>query len=383
MVATPHTFNWTIGSSHLLAANGSFSCGSGCQWAFASWSDGGSQTHLVSGSNATAVYTASFHLQYYLTTIASPSKGGTLTPASGWVNNGNAVTLRAFSASSFQFSSWSCSGVNCYNGTSSSPTITVTSPVLEIAGFQQTPSGYTVTLQENGLPPGVVWSVLVGGNYYITGSSSLTVTGLSGTVDYAYQGIVFGNYLYNQYYYLNCYDYNQYCYNNWNYYNQYFNQNPYGNGPYYLSEFVCVSNCQDSVSGGGSISSDYVFYQTINQNLSPPEQQSTYSSTFQEYGLPQGTPWSIIVGGNYFTTSDPLITVYGLSGTINYAYQNLVSSFYCQSNCSGSIPYGGSVTATYQPTSPSAVPEFNSLGPLTLILAFILVLILTPRRKRN
>ena len=366
-----------------MQRNSSFSCGSGCQWAFTSWSDGGNQAHLVTASDASTLYTASFHLQYYLTTFASPSKGGTVTPASGWVSSGSMVKLQAFSASSFQFSSWSCSGVNCYNGTSSSPTITVTSPVLEIAGFQRTPSGYSVTFEEDGLPPGVVWSILVDGNYYITGSSSLTVTGLSGTVDYAYQGIVFGNYLYNEYYYSNCYDYNQYCYNNWNYYNQYFNQNSYANSPYYLSEFVCVYNCQDSVSGGSSVTSGYVFYQTINQNLSPPEPQSTYSMTFQEYGLPPGTPWSIIVGGNYFTTSDPSITVYGLSGTINYAYQNLVSGFYCQSNCSGSIPYGGSVTVTYQPTEPSAVPEFNSLGPLTLILAFILILILRPRRKRN
>jgi len=251
-----------MGSSHLIAANGSFSCGSGCQWAFTSWSDGGNQAHLVTASDARALYTASFHLQYYLTTFASPSKGGTVTPASGWVDNGNTVNLRAFSASSFQFSSWSCSGVNCYNGTSSSPTITVTSPVLEIAGFQRTPSGYSVTFEEDGLPPGVVWSILVDGNYYITRSSSLTVTGLSGTVGYAYQGIVFGNYLYNEYYYSNCYDYNQYCYNNWNYYNQYFNQNSYANSPYYLSEFVCVYNCQDSVSSGGSVTSGYVFYQT-------------------------------------------------------------------------------------------------------------------------
>jgi len=261
--------------------------------------------------------------------------------------------------------------------------------VLEVAGFQQTPSGYSVTFQENGLPPAVVWSIMVGGNYYITGSSSLTVTGLSGTVNYAYQGIVFGNYLYNQYYYMNCYTYNQYCYNNWNYYNQYFNNyNPYANYPYYLSEFVCAFNCQGSTSGGGSTTSNYVFYQTINPNPAP--QPSTYSSTFQEYGLPPGTAWSITVGGNYFSTSDPSITVYGLSGTVNYAYQDVVSSFYCQSNCSDSISYSGSVTATYQnqpttiytvTTEPAPVPEFNSIGPLILILAFLFILILRPRKK--
>lgn len=391
MISTPRTFNWTVGSIHLLSANSSITCSSGCQWAFRNWSDGGSQNHSIIVPNATASYIATFHLQYYLTTITSPSNGGSVTPASGWVNSGNAVTLQANSATGYQFSSWSCSGVGCYNGTAQSPTLSINGPVLEVAGFQPTTSGYSVTFQEYGLPPSVVWSIYVNGNYYTTGSASITVTGLSGTVNYAYQGLVFGNYLYNQYYYLNCYIHNLYCYNDWNYYNQYFNDyHPSVNYPYYLSEYVCVYACQGTVSGNTRTTSNYLFYQTINQNqnLSP---QAVYSTTFQVNGLPSGTTWSISVSGNYYSTSDSSITLYGLTGTINYAYQNPISNFYCQSNCSGSVSNSGTTMADYQTQSyviytvtsdTVPVPEFSRLNAATMILAFLFVIMLVHRKER-
>jgi len=305
---------------------------------------------------------------------ASPSNGGTVTPSSGWYNSGVSVTIQAFTASDYQFSSWTCLGTGCYSGNSAMATITITSPVLELANFQQTPSGYSVTFQENGLPPGVLWSILVNGNYYITASSSLTVTGLTGTVNYAYQGLTFGNYFYNQYYYQNCYLYQYYCYNNYWWYNQYFNTYFLPN-PLYLNEYLCVYGCSGNVSGSTTVTSGYQFYQTITQQTPT----TTYTATFQEYGLPPGSSWSITVGGQYYSTATNSITVSGLSGSASYSVQNSAYGYACQSNCSGTLTGGTTLTVNYSGFMP--VPEFSSLSIVILTISILLVLLCIRRRR--
>jgi hypothetical protein len=383
-IVTPHTFNWTMGSSHLLNANVTFTCGTGCQYVFSNWSDGGSQGHLITANNNETI-TANFNQQYYLTTNASPNNGGTVTPTSGWVNSGAQISLQAFTAAGYQFSSWTCVGTNCFSGSSSSATITVTSPVLELANFQQIPSGYSVTFQENGLPTGVIWSIMVDGNYYITSSSSITVTGLSGTVNYAYQGLAFGNYFYNQYYYLNCYVYQNYCYNNYWWYGQYYVYY-YPILPLYLNEYVCVYGCFGSISGATTTTSGYIFYQTINQQA--PTSTSTYTVSFQEYGLPTGATWSVTVNGNAYSTSTNSIVVYGLSGSPSYSVQNAPSGYVCQSNCSGTLTgattiavnYGGAAytvayytTYTVAVTAPYPIPEVSGIPTIVLLILSILM----------
>jgi len=306
-----------------------------------------------------------------------------VSPASGWFNNGASINLQAFVASGFQFTAWSCSGTGCYAGNAQSQTIIIAAPILELANFQQTPSGYSATFQENGLPGGVVWSILVGGAYYITSSPSITVTGLTGTVNYAYQGVVFGNYFYDQYYYMNCYLYQNYCYNNYWWYNQYFNYNQYYNNPYYLNEYICISSCVGSVSGPTTTNSGYAFYQTIIQ----PQPGGTYSATFQENGLPPSSSWSITVGGSYFSSSSSSITVYGLTGNTAYYYQSSVYNYACQSSCSGTIYGPSTVTASYYAgsyyvttTYTTTVSEFPA-GSFLIVIILAFIGLISLRRK--
>jgi hypothetical protein len=296
--------------------------------------------------------------------------------------------LQAFTAAGYLFSSWSCSGPNCYPGGSQSAAITITGPVLELANFQQTPSGYSVTFQENGLPPGVVWSILVGGTYYITSGSSLTVTGLSGTVDYAYQGIVFGNYFYDRYYYLNCYLYQNYCFNDYGWYEQYFIYDQYYNNPYYLNEYICTYACAGSVSGSTTSTSGYTFFRTIYQQSA----STTYTATFQESGLPPGSTWSVTVGGNYFSSSSNSLTVYGINGAVNYYYQTSAANCNYQSSCSGTISGQSTVTATYQYTGgayttyttyTTSVPEYPEYAAPILLLLALATCALSLRRTRR
>ena len=77
----PQTFTWSSGSSHTLSSASPQSGLTGIRYAFASWSDGGGQTHTVTTPSSATTYTASFTTQYSLTTTASPSAGGTVTPS--------------------------------------------------------------------------------------------------------------------------------------------------------------------------------------------------------------------------------------------------------------------------------------------------------------
>jgi hypothetical protein len=215
---------------------------------------------------------------------------------------------------------------------------------------------------------------LVNGNYYITGSSSLTVTGLTGTVNYAYQGLTFGNYFYNQYYYQNCYMNQYYCYNNYWWYNQYFDTY-YLPNPLYLNEYVCAYGCSGSVTSSTTVTSGYIFYQTINQQAPA----TTYTVSFQEYGLPSGSSWSVTVGGQYYSTASNSITVSGLSGSVNYNVQNPVYGYSCQSNCSGTLSSGTTLPVNYAGSLP--VPEFSNLSTIILTLSVFLGLLFIKRRR--
>jgi hypothetical protein len=198
---------------------------------------------------------------------------------------------------------------------------------------------------------------------------------------------VFGNYFYNQYYYMNCYWNQNYCYDNYGWYNQYINYNQYYNNPTYLNEYVCASACSGRVSGPTTSTSNYLFYQTIYQ----PSPSSSYTAIFQEYGLPQGSTWSVTVGGISYSSSSNSLTVNGLSGTVNYFYQTSASNFECQSSCSGSISGSSTLTGNYYPatyqyatvTYTSPVPEFSSTPFAILAILAIIAGVMFHSRSRN
>ncbi|MGJ5814897.1 InlB B-repeat-containing protein [Paludibaculum fermentans] len=79
------TFNWSYGSSHVIAVDSPTAAVNGQRSVFNMWTDGGAVSHTVIASSLRPrVIEAFFADQYYLTTTATV--GGTITPPSGWYN---------------------------------------------------------------------------------------------------------------------------------------------------------------------------------------------------------------------------------------------------------------------------------------------------------
>ena len=86
----PCVETWIVGSQHTIQAAGSYvAAGGTSEYLFSGWSDSGTLWHNVTAAAGTV--TASYSPQYYLTTAASPSNGGSISPASGWYAAGAVV----------------------------------------------------------------------------------------------------------------------------------------------------------------------------------------------------------------------------------------------------------------------------------------------------
>jgi len=123
------------GTQHTIATTSPQTSG-GTRNTFASWSDGGAISHMITiaGSAAgTASYTASFETSYQLTTSANPSNGGTVAPSSGtFFPSGTIVNLTATPNPGFKFVNWTGSVANANNA---STTITMNAPQSVTANF--------------------------------------------------------------------------------------------------------------------------------------------------------------------------------------------------------------------------------------------------------
>jgi hypothetical protein len=174
----PCTFQWTPGTNHTIATTTPQPGGTGTQYVFASWSDGGAISHSITASSSPATYTANFTTQYYLTTAASPPAGGTISPASGWYNNGTVVSVSATANSGYQFTGFS----GALTGTTTPQNLTMNAPKSVTAGF--VPSG-PLTVSCSAMPT----PALVGQ----TVTFSATVSGGSPPYTYWWSGAVSGS----------------------------------------------------------------------------------------------------------------------------------------------------------------------------------------------
>ena len=115
------SFNWVVGSSHTIATTSPQNVSGGSEEVFGSWSDSGGQSHSVTAPGSTTTYTASFNMQYQLTTQASPSVDGSVTPASGsYFASGATIPVTATANTGYQFTSWSSTGGSFDSTTSAS-----------------------------------------------------------------------------------------------------------------------------------------------------------------------------------------------------------------------------------------------------------------------
>jgi hypothetical protein len=131
--AAPLVESWVIGSSHTIATTSPQSGGTGVQYAFTGWSDGGAISHGITVPSTATTYTASFATQYQLTTAANPSAGGTVSPTSGnFYTSGTVVPLTATANAGYSFVNWTG---NVANASSASTSITMTAPQSVTANF--------------------------------------------------------------------------------------------------------------------------------------------------------------------------------------------------------------------------------------------------------
>jgi hypothetical protein len=125
-------FSWVYGSSHTIATTSPQSGGTGVQYVWGSWSDGGALSHMVT-ANTNITYTANFTTQYYLT--MNMGMGGSVSPGSGWNNSGTNVNISATASNNYSFGSWSGSGSGSYSGGSDPASVTMNGPITETANF--------------------------------------------------------------------------------------------------------------------------------------------------------------------------------------------------------------------------------------------------------
>jgi hypothetical protein len=84
--------------------------------------------------SAPTTVSLSYFLQYLVTTAASPSGGGTVTPG-GWYNASTRITLQAVTGRGWTFAGWNGVGQAAYSGTNATISISIVSSVNETARF--------------------------------------------------------------------------------------------------------------------------------------------------------------------------------------------------------------------------------------------------------
>jgi hypothetical protein len=129
--AAPCTLQWTPGTTHTIAAAATTPGGPGVQYLWTSWSDGGALSHSITAPSSPVTYTANFTTQYFLTTQASPSAGGVITPASGWHDSGSSVAVSAAPNSGYTFAGFT----GGLTGTASPQNVLMHAPVAVTANF--------------------------------------------------------------------------------------------------------------------------------------------------------------------------------------------------------------------------------------------------------
>jgi len=126
------TFNWMPGSNHTIATTSPQSGGTGIQYVWSSWSDGGAMSHAVTPTTSSN-YTANFTTQYYLT--MSAGAGGSVSPGSLWTNSGTAVNINATASNGYSFIGWTGSGSGSYSGNNNAASVTMNGPITQTASF--------------------------------------------------------------------------------------------------------------------------------------------------------------------------------------------------------------------------------------------------------
>jgi hypothetical protein len=112
--------------------------GTGTQYLYSSLSGCGQTAQSASfTATASCTVTAAYTTQYQLTMAASPSNGGTTSPAAGtyWENSGSSVAISETPSKNYVLDTWIGTGTVSYSSTAASSSITMNSPISETASY--------------------------------------------------------------------------------------------------------------------------------------------------------------------------------------------------------------------------------------------------------
>ncbi len=183
--AAPQTFNWVVGSTHTLNTTSPQAGGTGVQYVWSSWSQGGAQSQMVAATAAATTYTANFTTQYQLTTQASPAGDGSVTPVSGsYFASGASIPVTANANGGFQFTNWTSTGGSFGSSTSPSTNFTMPSAAATVTGnFAAVVTGAatSTTVTSNNNPS---FTTAPGDSVTLTATVSSTSTVNEGTVTF-------------------------------------------------------------------------------------------------------------------------------------------------------------------------------------------------------
>ena len=172
-----HVFFWPAGTKHNIAVASPQTGNGGASYVFANWSDGGALSHTITTGATGTTYTATFKTQYLLTTLASPTAGGKLLPATGYVDAGAKVQVSATANTGFVFTGFSGS----LTGTTTPAQLIVNGPVT-VTGHFGAPPDLTIALAPSGSfvkgGTGDSFTITVRNSGLGTATGAVTVTNL-------------------------------------------------------------------------------------------------------------------------------------------------------------------------------------------------------------
>ncbi|HET6463428.1 MAG TPA: YCF48-related protein, partial [Candidatus Krumholzibacteria bacterium] len=167
------TFHWDPSSAHTIATPSLQSGGTGTQYVWNDWSNGGAISQEVTPETSTS-YVANFTKQYQLTMQTAPN--GTTTPSSGWFNADATVSITATPDPGFAFNGWNGVGSGSYSGWANPASVKMSAPITQTPAF-----GTNVSVVVKSSPSGR--SFVVDGTTYTAQQTFSWVPGSSHTLD--------------------------------------------------------------------------------------------------------------------------------------------------------------------------------------------------------
>ncbi|NOY78595.1 MAG: T9SS type A sorting domain-containing protein [Calditrichaeota bacterium] len=129
----PQIFTWQPGTSHTIEAVAEQNDGTTKKYVWTAWSDGGTRNHTIQTPQTDATFTATYKTQFYVQTQASPTAGGTVSPASGWYDANTQLSFKATPTNGYGFLNWSGS----WEGDENPKSVTLNSAIDVTANFSQ------------------------------------------------------------------------------------------------------------------------------------------------------------------------------------------------------------------------------------------------------